>query len=95
MRDKIDKILGEVIKKEKSECNAIDELCDLLRVEPRFSVSLVYVKHTSTGLKIILRCLITDASSEDEALGKAIMESDKEKMEGFNLNCKAVLPVFK
>jgi hypothetical protein len=35
MRDEIDKILGKLIRKEISECNAIDELFDLFDVSNR------------------------------------------------------------
>lgn len=91
MRDEIDKILIKVFRKEISECHAADELCDLFRDAPRFSVSLVYVKNTPQGQEISLRCFITDALNKEEALGKALVYHADE-MNGFNLSNKVILP---
>ena len=45
MRNRIDKILGEVIRKEKSECNAIDELCDLFSVRYSAEDVIKYIEN--------------------------------------------------
>ncbi len=59
-------------------------------VMPRFSVSLVYIKNILNGNESALRVLITKASSEEEALGKAIINFNDE-MANFNLSCKVVI----
>ncbi len=59
-------------------------------VIPRFSVSLVYIKSIPTGVETALRVLITNAVSEEEALGKAIMNFNDE-MKNFNLSNKVVI----
>ena len=62
----------------------------LTAVMPRFSVSLVYIKNIVNGNETALRVLITKASSEEEALGKAIINFNDE-MANFNLSCKVVI----
>ena len=56
----------------------------------RFSISLVYLKNIPNGQEIALRVLITNAYSEEEALGKGILNFNKE-MEQFNLSNKVVV----
>ena len=63
----------------------------------RYSVSLVYTKPENdvphqTTITTLLRVLITNAVSEEEALGKAIKEFDQETKE-MSLLLKVVLPV--
>ena len=58
-------------------------------VTPRYSVSLVFVNTQQS----LLRCLITNASNEHEALGKAL-DHFKEETKGFNLSMKVVLPAY-
>ena len=59
-------------------------------VSPRFSVSLVYLKTTINRQETYLQCLITDATSKEEALGKAIIHYQDE-MKDYNLSNKVVL----
>ena len=56
----------------------------------RFSISLVYLKNIPNGQEIALRVLITNAYNEEEALGKGILNFDKE-MKEFNLSNKVVV----
>jgi hypothetical protein len=56
----------------------------------RFSISLVYLKNIPNGQEIALRVLITNAYSEQEALGKGILNFDEE-MKEFNLSNKVVV----
>ena len=56
----------------------------------RFSISLVYLKNIPNGQEIALRVLITNAYSEEEALGKGLLNFDEE-MKGFNLSNKVVV----
>lgn len=68
-------------------------------IKPRFSVSLVYIKHEQKNSELMefttsLRVLITDASSKEEALGKAINEF-KDEQAGYRLSNQLVLPVYK
>tara|TARA_R110000822_G_scaffold241380_1_gene370658 strand:+ start:1125 stop:1454 length:330 start_codon:yes stop_codon:yes gene_type:complete len=66
----------------------IEDLANKLfiaNVTPRFSVSLVYQNQTAN----MLRTLVTDANSKDEALGKAIQYFNKET-DGFGLILKSV-----
>ena len=65
------------------------ELLGLYNVTPRYSVSLVFVNAKES----LLRCLITDAANEHEALGKAL-DYYKEETKGFNLSMKVVLPSY-
>lgn len=69
--------------------NALLILCEVI---PRYSVSLVYVKNITNGQKTALRCFITNADSEEEALGKAVIYFTDE-MKNFNLSNKVVLRV--
>ena len=59
-------------------------------VKPRFSVSLVYSKTEGGRQKTALRCLITYAVSEAEALGLAINNFKKE-LENFDLIMNTVI----
>lgn len=64
-------------------------------VRDRYSVSLIYNKEYRTDfnnrtIETALRVLITDASSEDEAIGKAIRYFDEE-MKGFGLTHKVAI----
>ena len=68
---------------------ALKELLALHNSTPRYSVSLVFVNTREN----LLRCLITDASNEYEALGKAL-DHFKEETKDFNLSMKVVLPVY-
>jgi hypothetical protein len=58
--------------------------------EDRYSVSLVYIKNIPNGMETALRVLITTASSEEEALGKGIVNFDVE-MTGYNLCNKVII----
>jgi len=64
--------------------------CEKTAVIARFSISLVYLKNIQNGQEIALRVLITNAYSEEEALGKGILNFDKE-MKQFNLSNKVVV----
>ena len=66
------------------------QLCVLFSVSPRYSISLVYVKNIPNGQEIDLRSFITDANSEEEALGKALIYFTDE-MKNYNLSNKVVL----
>ncbi|QQY83405.1 hypothetical protein JJL45_05285 [Tamlana sp. s12] len=57
-------------------------------VSKRYSISLVFVNTKET----LLKCLITNAENEHEALGKAI-DYFKVDTEGFNLSMDLVLPL--
>ena len=61
----------------------------LNNVTPRYSVSLVFVNAKES----LLRCLMTDAANEHEALGIAL-DYYKEETKGFNLSMKVVLPSY-
>ena len=64
--------------------------------ESSYSVSLVYIKDefrlASNTQTIALQVLITTATSEEEALGKAIKYYDKE-MVGYGLKNKVVIKI--
>ena len=89
-----------LIKKQKREIDAYEIMVDKLREEqgqklpihnvtPRFFVSLVYQNSRAN----MLRTLITDAKSKDEALGKAIKYFNKET-DGYGLILKAVTDIY-
>ena len=59
-------------------------------VKPRFSVSLVYRKKEGDAVKTALKCIITNAVSEEEALGIAIKEYENETI-NWDLTIKAVI----
>jgi len=61
------------------------KLLGIADVTPRFSVSIVYQNQTAN----MLRTLVTDANSKEEALGKAIQYFNKET-DGFGLILKSV-----
>lgn len=64
-------------------------------VSCRYSVSLVYEKEIingfSTQIDTAIRVLITEAENENEALGKAIKNFEKE-MKDYGMKMKVVLP---
>lgn len=64
-------------------------------VSCRYSVSLVYEKEIindfSTQIDTAIMVLITEAENENEALGKAIKNFEKE-MKGYGMKMKVVLP---
>ena len=87
MKDKIIQILRENLEGREHNYNeAVTELLNLYGVTPRFSVSLVYQNPKAN----MLRTLVTDASSKEEALGIAI-EYLKEETDGFGLILKSVI----
>ena len=88
--NELDKIIKKLKRGEISECNAIDDILFLFSVSPRYSISLVYTKNIPNGLEIALRSFITNASSKEEALGKALIYFNDE-MKNYNLNNKVVL----
>lgn len=63
----------------------------------RWSVALVYLKevmqYNSMQQSIDLRLFITNAQSESEALGKAVLYFDKEVEAGYRLSNKVILPI--
>lgn len=61
-------------------------------IQKKYSTSLVYVKNIPNGNEITLRVFITNASSQEEALGKSIMHFNKE-MENYNISCKVVIEI--
>ena len=69
---------------------ASNEIFDLFIVSPCYSVSLVYVKNIPNGQEIALRSFITDANSQEEALGLALIYFTNE-MKNYNLSNKVVL----
>jgi hypothetical protein len=81
--------------------NCIKRIFKAHPVISRYSVSLVYAKYHQEDSNIIeyttiLRVLITDAYSKEEALGKALGEfNETEKESGFKLINSLVLPVYK
>ena len=83
MKDKINKICTELNDGKIAVVQATEQLFDLYSVTPRFSVSLVYQNPTAN----MLRTLVTDANSKEEALGKAIQYFNKET-DGFGLILK-------
>jgi predicted translin family RNA/ssDNA-binding protein len=85
MKENIFTIASRMQKGEITPEQAKEELLVLFRVTPRFSVSLVYQNQTSN----MLRTLVTEASSKEEALGKAIQYFHKEA-NGFGLILKSV-----
>ena len=87
MKEKIDELMDRFDEGNMSVDNLHRELLDLYNVTPRYSVSLVFVNAKES----LLRCLITDAANEHEALGKALGYF-KEETKGFNLSMKVVLP---
>lgn len=62
-----------------------NDLLNLFSVTPRFSVSLVYQNPKAN----MLRTLVTDANSKEEALGIAIKYFEKES-DGYGLILKSV-----
>ena len=72
-----------------SKKSELQQSC-ITAVIARFSISLVYLKNIPNGQEIALRVLITNAYSEEEALGKGILNYDKE-MKEFNLSNKVVV----
>jgi hypothetical protein len=89
MKDKIDKLIDKFDEGNMCLDDLHSELLDLYNVTPRYSVSLVFVNAQES----LLRCLITDAENEHEALGKAL-DYYKEETKGFNLSMKVVLPSY-
>jgi ubiquitin-protein ligase len=89
MKDKIDKLIDKFDEGNMCLDDLHSELLDLYNVTPRYSVSLVFVNAQES----LLRCLITDATNEHEALGKAL-DYYKEETKGFNLSMKVVLPSY-
>jgi len=88
--NELDEIIKKVKREELTECKAIDDILFLFSVSPRYSISLVYVKNIPNGQEIALRSFITDANSNEEALGKALIHFTDE-MKNYNLSNKVVL----
>lgn len=67
-----------------------------MEINSRYSVSLVYIKDVFDGglayQNVALQVLITDATSEEQALGKAIRYYDKE-MSGYGLKNKVIIKI--
>lgn len=89
MKEKITDLMDRFDEGNMSINELEQELLVLYNVTPRYSVSLVFVNARES----LLRCLITDASNEHEALGKAL-DYYKEETKGFNLSMKVVLPAY-
>jgi hypothetical protein len=89
MKEKITELIDRFDEGNMSINDLEQELLVLYNVTPRYSVSLVFVNAREN----LLRCLITDASNEHEALGKAL-DHFKEETKGFNLSMKVVLPAY-
>lgn len=89
MKEKITELIDIFDEGNMSINDLEQELLVLYNVTPRYSVSLVFVNARES----LLRCLITDASNEHEALGKAL-DYYKEETKGFNLSMKVVLPSY-
>ena len=89
MKEKIDELIDRFDEGNMCIEDLHSELLDLYNVTPRYSVSLVFVNAQQS----LLKCLITDATNEHEALGKAL-DYYKEETKGFNLSMKVVLPSY-
>jgi hypothetical protein len=89
MKEKIDRLIDTFDEGNMCLDDLHSELLDLYNVTPRYSVSLVFVN----AEKSLLKCLMTDAANEHEALGKAL-DYYKEETKGFNLSMKVVLPSY-
>jgi len=85
MKKQINDLLLKMQTGENCIGETANKLLDLYGVTPRFSVSLVYQNQTAN----ILRTLVTEANSKEEALGKAIQYFNKET-DGFGLILKSV-----
>ena len=89
MKEKIDELMDRFDEGNMSIDDLHSELLDLYNVTPRYSVSLVF----ANAKESLLRCLITDAANEHEALGKAL-DYYEEETKGLNLSMKVVLPSY-
>lgn len=85
MKDKINDLLLKMQTGENCIGETANALLNLYSVTPRFSVSLVYQNQTAN----MLRTLVTDANSKEEAIGIAIQYFNKET-DGFGLILKSV-----
>tara|TARA_R110002073_G_scaffold307700_1_gene477435 strand:+ start:287 stop:562 length:276 start_codon:yes stop_codon:yes gene_type:complete len=86
MKKQINDLLLKMQTGENCIGETANKLLDLYSVTPRFSVSLVYQNQTAN----MLRTLVTEANSKEEALGKAIQYFNKET-DGFGLILKSVI----
>jgi len=85
MKKQINDLLLKMQTGENCIGETANKLLDLYSVTPRFYVSLVYQNPKAN----MLRTLVTDANSKEEALGKAIQYFNKET-DGFGLILKSV-----
>jgi hypothetical protein len=85
-------LVGECENTDRTESKLLHDIkaLSIADVSPRYSISLVYVKNIFNGKEIALRSFITDANSEEEALGKALIHFTDE-MKNYNLSNKVVL----
>ena len=81
---------GKNINMAMTEDRFIDVINELTPTSPRYSVSLVYVKTDGRLNTVNLRVLITDATSEAEALGIALLHYE-DAMKGYSLNNKVII----
>tara|TARA_R110000796_G_scaffold214204_1_gene330208 strand:+ start:1616 stop:1930 length:315 start_codon:yes stop_codon:yes gene_type:complete len=81
---------GKNINMAMTEDRFMDVINELMPTSPRYSVSLVYVKTDGSLCTVDLRVFITDANSEAEALGIAMLHYEDE-MKGYSLNNKVIL----
>ncbi|KXX72759.1 hypothetical protein [Flammeovirga sp. SJP92] len=87
MKKNIDELIDSFSDKKITVSQLHSKLLDLYNITPSYSVSLVYRNRE----KQCLRCLVTAASNEDEALGIAIRHFDKE-MKDLDLHMKVIIP---
>ena len=85
MKEQLKKLCEDFTVSDEAGQKLYDELLNLCSVTPRFSVSLVYQNPKAN----MLRTLVTDANSKEEALGIAIRYFEKET-DGFGLILKSV-----
>jgi hypothetical protein len=85
MKEQLKKLCEDFTVSDEAGQKLYDELLNLYSVTPRFSVSLVYQNPNAN----MLRTLVTDANSKEEALGIAIKYFEKET-DGFGLILKSV-----
>lgn len=85
MKEQLRKLCEDYTVSDEARQKLYDELLNLYSFPLRFSVSLVYQNSVSN----MLRTLVTDANSKEEALGIAIKYFDKET-NGYGLILKSV-----
>lgn len=87
--ESVEALVGEIAKLYAKA--KLEEAAD--KIGNRYAIALVFRRDEHTKEAVILRSLTTDASSREEALGKAIKYFEDET-EGYSLAMKTVIPAY-